>query len=356
MKGFPMNSSVAEMIDRGIEKWGNRGEGELRPRRKRENTNPFHFRASEIGRCMARLSYDWKSEKEKFSVPSLHRMYSGEVWGRELTDLLIAGSDEEIKRVDSEVYISKTLKIGRRSTIEIDGHCDIVITFKNEKKLPIEIKSMGQMSYTELMRDGKPYDEHDAQIRTYMALLGVNEGILLARRMDGPMQEFIIRHDETKWREILARCLEVGLARERGKIAPREYQPGEPPCTFCPFEKQCWGANYSTTAESGKQKPIVIPLRGNLLRLYELAKRKKKLEDEVREIKGKFRNLGEDILQQYKTNVIDAQDRDGQCHRVRKTFVSRTTESVPDEFKEKLRRKRMLLSKVNDYSYIAMKV
>lgn len=356
MKGLVMTICVAEMIDEGIRIWGDRDEAVIRPRRKRENKNPFHFRASEIGRCMARLSYDWKARKEKTSVPALHRMYSGEVWGKQLSDLLSAGRDKQVKRVDSEVYLSRSFKVGRRSTIMIDGHCDIILTLESGKKLPIEIKSMGQTSYMALMRDGKPYDEHDAQIRTYMALLGVEEGILLARRMDGPMQEFIIRHDETEWREILSRCLEVGTAREKGKIAPREYQPGEPPCTYCPHEKQCWGTNYSTHEGSGETKPVVIPLRGDLSKLHELAGRKKELEKKIGEIKSSFSRLGEVVLHHYHTNVLDAQDRDGQCHRLRKTFVYRTSESVPDEFKEELRRKKMLLSKVNEYSYITMKV
>ena len=351
-----MTICVAEMIDEGIKKWGDRGEAAIRPRREQENKNPFHFRASEIGRCMARLSYDWEARKEKASIPALHRMYSGEVWGKQLTELLDAGRDKDVIRVDSEVYRSRSFKVGRHTTIEIDGHCDIVLTLKGGEELPIEIKSMGQTSYMALMRDGKPYDEHEAQIRTYIALLGVDKGILLVRRMDGPMQEFVIRHSETEWREILDRCREVGIARQKGKIAPREYQQGEPPCTYCPHEKQCWGANYSTHEGSGETKPVVIPLRGDLSKLHELAMRKKELEKKVVEIKGKFSRLGEVVLHHYHTNVLDAQDRDGQCHRLRKTFVSRTTETVPDEFKEELRKKKMLLNKVNEYSYITMKV
>lgn len=355
-----MEFSIAEMVDTGIKMWGERGEEGIRPERtkkKSNHRNPFKFRASEIGHCMARLSYDWQEKSEKHSVAALHRMFAGEVWGQKLADLIDEGADpKEVTDIESEVYIRKDFKVGKKLVVTIDGHCDIVLTLRNKKKIPVEIKSMGQRSFEGLQQSGTMYDAHEDQLRTYMALLGTTEGILLVRRMDGPMEEFVLKHDEAEWQEILDRCVEVGTARKNGKIAQREYQPGEPPCTYCPHEKICWGAEYSTADKSGKKKPIELPMRGELHQLYELSVRRKELDGEAEDLKGKFRRLAEEVHQMHQADVIDAVDRDGVKYRLRKTFVVRRTQVVPEAILASLKQEGKLVETKTEYSYSTMKV
>ncbi len=355
-----MKISVAKMVDQGIKVWGERGEEGVRPERTKKKTNhrnPFKFRASEIGYCMARLSFDWKEKSEEHSTTALHRMFAGEVWGQKLADLISEGRDStEILKVENEVSLEKNVKVGKRTVVTVDGHCDIVLTLKNKKKIPVEIKSMGQRSFEGLQRDGEIYDAHDSQLRTYMALLGTTEGILLARRMDGPMEEFTIQHDEAEWQEILDRCVEVGTARQNGKIARREYQPGEPPCTYCPHEKKCWGTEYSKAEGSGKKKPLELPMRGDLSKLYELSSRRKAIEEEGEDLKGKFRRLAEVVHQENNADVIDAVDRDGVKHRLHKIFVCRKKQVVPEAILASLKQEGKLEETTTEYSYSQMRV
>jgi CRISPR/Cas system-associated exonuclease Cas4 (RecB family) len=126
--------------------------------------------------------------------------------------------------------------------VVIKGNCDYIIKDFNDTKHILELKSINSRGFTELLRSGKPIENHLLQLNIYMKCLNIYTGEILYENKDTQeIKIYEIRYNEDRFEECFAvfRRINEYMNMKPMKIVPVEY----PTCNskYCEAKEYCQG-------------------------------------------------------------------------------------------------------------------
>ena len=123
------------------------------------------------------------------------------------------------------------------------GHTDGIIEINKGEdgdRYVVDFKTINSKRFEFL---SKPANVYVAQIRIYMWLLDINQGIIFYEEKDGhELKEFKILQDQDFIKDIkkTAKHLWDILQKKKLPAIPKFYKEDKMPCLYCDFKKKCW--------------------------------------------------------------------------------------------------------------------
>ena len=177
---------------------------------------------TELVGCL-RAAYFRRVRPARFTGPQVVRLFIGRAVHYALEKLInehLGSSRGEVKReLELNIEGDKVYVVGRADLIHFD-----------EEEVIIEVKVTGQIPE-------EPYPEHKRQLQYYLALFGINKGVLLYIDRNGRLRTFTVTRDPRLLAEIV----------ERARILYHALKTDKPPapernssCYFCPYKWMCF--------------------------------------------------------------------------------------------------------------------
>ena len=228
-----------------------------------ENTldGPGYLRLSQSGQCIRRLYYIHGGEVPSNPTHSTRR-----------NQLTLGHALEVLAILDFKNHGWETrhtaIDEGGQLTVEVaipgldrpvQGHPDGACrheNFTNNRWVPLEIKSMSEFRGEQVAEIGliRVEPSYLMQIAMYAPLLqqqGVvdiaDRGVFnLITRDARPMPPEFVRWKPDLVQRGINRLAQVVRAADEGRPPERPYDnPHEQPCSYCPFQKLCWGEEFA---------------------------------------------------------------------------------------------------------------
>ena len=179
--------------------------------------------------CLRAIIYNFKGEGD-FVVtdPKLKRVFA-------------IGHDvhERIQKMLKKIGILEADEVPARSKeYRIGGHCDGVLKRKG-KKLALEIKSINSKGFDRALSYG-PKSEHINQVRIYMWLLKLEEGVLYYEcKNDQRHKAWIVKQDEKTINEVKKKITDAIEYIEKNETPDMCYNGNILECDWCNYKEIC---------------------------------------------------------------------------------------------------------------------
>ena len=188
---------------------------------------------SEIGGCLRKIWFSYKYPKE--SEESLLKIFFiGELIHNFVADVLKSDKNPIVELIGEE----EPFKLKMKDYI-ISGRVDDIVLLKSEnKKILIEVKSIGNLSG---LNNAKT--QHKMQLQLYMFATKIREGLVLyVDKKNLKSKVFNIKYDESEALNILERfsmlhnyLIEDIIPEPEAKINPEMSWM----CRYCPYREEC---------------------------------------------------------------------------------------------------------------------
>lgn len=219
-----MTSLAKILIDYGYHKLD-----EPRPRRVR------HW-ASDAGRCLRALVYQWRGEKpdrpdgRKFFIFSDGQLHHQAI----------------VKQLE-EAGVEVTMKEAPIHDLErnLSGKLDALIRLDG-KYYVLEVKSVNRYSFDEILRDG-PRDDHILQLQLYLYYvqnlykIDTKQGWILYKNKDTSLfYDYLIDYNESYVQVFFNQLKTIEEYVSKGILPDRPYERTDWHCQYCDYENTCW--------------------------------------------------------------------------------------------------------------------
>lgn len=178
-------------------------------------------------------------------------LFGGAHWYSEDTAIAIdrmqAGTDghERIQKRLEEGPLDVDIEVNlRMQDPPLNSYCDVVINTE-EKKIPVEIKTVGDMAFEARRTTQKPAHYHLTQLLLYMYMLDTDEGILLYENRD-TFKKFSIpvymTDEYMEYIEDLIDWMRVVRGAYEDEVMPKVFKgrrKNSRMCADCPVRKAC---------------------------------------------------------------------------------------------------------------------
>lgn len=302
------------------------------------------FRAGEVGECMAKLTRDWNTDKQRVKdipIEAIQNMFFGTSLHHSVRPVLKTGG----LNIHGEEKMFKKTWLVKGTSITIIGHVDNLVN----NEFVLDLKKSERFSFENIQRYGLPDTYHD-QMLAYLMLTGKKYGVVFVIGTHGKKLTFEVDYSKSKEKDILERLREVALLRKVNKIGEREYEYGLPPCSWCPHSEACWSVKSVINSKKKEQylertDPDYDKLKAIIMAKKELDEYSKRAEDAKSSLNTLSRKL-----------IIDRKAKKLRCDRGSATVVvfKRTGIRILDE--EKAIKKGVAEKTSSDVEYIRVNV
>ncbi len=177
---------------------------------------------AELVGCL-RAAYYRRIKPLKFTGPQVVRLFIGRAVHYALERLIndhLGSSRAEVRReLELNIEGDKVYIVGKADLIHF-----------GEEEVIVEVKVIGQVPE-------EPYPEHRKQLRYYLALFGINKGILLYIDRNGRLRTFTVTRDLGLVSEIVHRARQLYLSLKHSRPPSPERNNS---CYFCPYKWICF--------------------------------------------------------------------------------------------------------------------
>lgn len=192
-----------------------------------------HIGASQIGHaCDRRIWLDYHEEAQEEITPRGRRIFRV---GKLLEELI----REELERLDMVHIQDWQVPL---SDPPLKGEADGIIKIKGEGSFILEIKSMNERGFKEILKKGcqQTHFQYWAQCQAYMGMSGLKEAILLVmNKNDQRLFAEKIPYDDRLYLALLEKTQRIMNA----STIPKGFTLFEKPnfvCSWCPYREKCW--------------------------------------------------------------------------------------------------------------------
>lgn len=264
------------------------------------------FRISAIGECQAAMTYKWLGhEEEEKTVEGILRLHDGMMTHMEvrevfkLSDLKLIHEERELSK-DYEVLLEGVRKV----PIRLLGHQDNSF-MHNGKEIVVDFKKASEYSYNK-MEDAGISDAYWDQMQGYLDITRSEMGILFVKGVHGKAQAYTIERDEQYFhKEVLTRLAKTAILRKNNKIGKRDFHYGLPPCTYCPFQTQCWSTEDGELKDTSKLVSKTDPRYKEVLTVLDLNKQARETAEQADQLKSDARALAISLLRKFKSRKLE---------------------------------------------------
>lgn len=243
---------------------------------------------SDVLNCSRAIIYSWKnlSPSDPISFGGFYKMRIGDCIHDMLTDIIIKTATLENIETEVEIKIQPP-----RLSYEIRGRLDMIFDYEGEK-IGAEIKTSYGRGIVEIMKTGRPKEEHVAQCICYMEMTGINKFILLYLGRDNAYRtQFLVHKHNDKYycnglelkitfNRILDKLYYIEKHLNDDTIPDREYnvcirnfeivqkyiEKGMNyntswQCSYCKYKSYCWQTKTSMSGKhyhQGEKFPIDV--------------------------------------------------------------------------------------------------
>jgi CRISPR/Cas system-associated exonuclease Cas4 (RecB family) len=188
---------------------------------------------SEIGTCLRKVWFSYKYPK-KTEEDLLKIFEVGNMVHNFVVEVLKSEKNPSVELISAEEPFLLNMK-----DFTISGRIDDLIFVKaHNKKLLIEVKSIGDISHLE---DAKP--EHKMQLQLYMFATKIHDGVVLyVDKKNLKSKVFTIPYDEGEALSVLERfsilhkhLIEDTPPPPEAKLDPKRSWM----CNYCPYKEEC---------------------------------------------------------------------------------------------------------------------
>ena len=212
-----------------------------------DRRDPSHITMSSLGHCARQLGYRYHGvDGTPLSWRTMMIFNDGDRAHNQLREFIVSSLKDVsscYELVDQEKGVNY---------MGITGHVDGVLAHRdnacnNITHMPmlLEVKSMNDRGFKELVKTGEIGKEYRCQVSGYLAGLGLTKAVILAKNKNtGDLYEAQYTIETDLLRERMAVIEAITLSSGPEDLG-REYGPnsrGNLPwqCGYCPFVKLCW--------------------------------------------------------------------------------------------------------------------
>lgn len=184
--------------------------------------NNNHLFIKELVTCL-RQSYFRRVKPVKIEGIQAVKTFFGIALHHLIEELMV----KEVNYAKSEVRTELKIPL-KDGELVVSGKADLIVV--GDKEVIIEVKTVDSIP-------PKPRDHHVKQLKYYLALFGLDEGILLYFDRVGNINTYVVRKDSKVKQEIIARAKELYYALKHRKPPKPEKTPL---CNYCPYKWKCF--------------------------------------------------------------------------------------------------------------------
>ena len=191
------------------------------------------LRMSAAGDCPRLLDYKLQRGRGETSLSSAMRLLTGEPIHAFYRETMSAAFGDAFGMTEHEVEI--TLQSGTK----VLGHCDGVLLYEG---LVVEVKTVGDSTYTMVKNIGDALPSHKAQGNMYCGALNLKGVLFIYHNRDsGEYMTFISPFNEELYLSTIDKFNEADRRATAKMMSSRPYQdPTCSPCFFCDWKADCY--------------------------------------------------------------------------------------------------------------------
>lgn len=208
---------------------------------ERKDYKQTSWHASGLGSCLRgtylkRLGVELDTEMDE---RQLRKFDVGNIMEDWLVDLIERNDD--LKKVERQVRIDS-------EKWNLSGKADAVLTYQNDLKEVLEIKTQHSKSFWYMVKNGnRPHRHHEYQLWCYLKLLGIEDGKLVyISKDDLAIQEYFVKaSDKDIENEVVAQLLMLNTAWKMKNPIDLPLPPaGNWLAKYCPCHSKCVNNDY----------------------------------------------------------------------------------------------------------------
>lgn len=199
---------------------------------------------SAAGDCPRLLDYKLQHGRKEADLLSAMRLLTGEPIHQFYREILAESFGDDYQMAEAEVTLD--IELGP----PIVGHCD---GFINSLGYVVEVKTVGESTFTMVKNLGGPLPAHLAQANLYAFAIQGSKAILFIyhNRNSGEYLTYVVPKNADLFSQTMLKFKQARERQAQGVMIPRPYNdPTESPCFFCDNKQDCY-KNFDQEIVSG---------------------------------------------------------------------------------------------------------
>lgn len=200
---------------------------------------------SAAGDCPRLLDYKLQHGRKEAGLSSAMRLLTGEPIHQFYREILAQAFGDDYQMSEAEVTLE--IELGP----PIVGHCD---GFINSLGYVVEVKTVGESTFTMVKNLGGPLPAHLAQANLYAFAIQGSKAVLFIyhNRNSGEYLTYVVPKNTDLFSQTMLKFKQARERQAAGVMHPRPYNdPTESPCFFCDNKQDCY-KNFDSEIVSGE--------------------------------------------------------------------------------------------------------